>query len=108
MRHGDPSSAETILRQMSHLYPGDPQVWTMLGLFEADRNRDAEGLADFDRALQLAPADAAARFFAARALHKLGRDQEALDQCRKALAIAPDSADARQLMEDISGRLSPR
>ena len=108
MRHGDPSGAETTLRQMSRLYPGDPRVWTLLGLFEADQNRAAEGLADFDRALELAPANAITHFFAARMLHKLGRDPEALDQCRKALAIAPDSADARELMEEISGHLSTR
>ena len=108
MRRGDPRGAETTLREMSRLYPGDPQVWTLLGLFEADQNRTEESLADFDHALGLAPDNATTHFLAARMLHKLGRDPEALAQCRKALAIAPDSADARQLIDEISGHPATR
>jgi len=103
MKHGDAGGAEAILRQLAARYSGDPHVWTMLGLLLADENRGAESLRAFDRVQQLTPGDPEPHFFAARVLHALGRDPDALQQCRRALALAASSGHpgALALMTEI-------
>ncbi len=73
----------------------------MLGLLMWDQNRYPDAAAAFAHAVALAPGDARPYFLAARALHRLGRDPEALAQCRQALAIDPANSDAQQLRDQI-------
>jgi protein O-mannosyl-transferase len=107
MRHGDPAGAEKILQQAASDYPGDYQVWTMLGLLMSDEKRYQEAYEAFARAVSLAPGDVRSHVFAARALHMLARDQEALAQCRQALATDPGNVEARQLSDEIAAAPPP-
>ncbi len=101
MKHGDAGGAEMILRQLGARYPSDQRVWTMLGLLLADENRGEESLRALARAQQLSPADPEPHFFAARVLHAMGRDRDALQQCRHALGLAPGYDQARALRDEI-------
>lgn len=104
--HADISGAETILRDLAGRDPYDPRVWTMLGLTAAAHKLNQEALANYQRAMALAPRDPFSRFLAALALHKLGRDREALEQCRVVLALSPNDANALALMAKIERGLS--
>jgi protein O-mannosyl-transferase len=101
MRHGDPQSAETILRDATRRFPDDVLPWMQLGVMLAGQARYAESLSAFGRALELAPNDSSLHLLMAGALHALGRNPEALNQCRLALAAAPDDPNARALMAQI-------
>jgi tetratricopeptide (TPR) repeat protein len=102
MRHGDSAGAEKELRDLAGRYPDDQQAWTMLGLLLADENRNDEALTAYQRAMQLAPGDTRPHLFAAKSLHAMGRDREAGEQCRQALAIEPDYQEARALMAELA------
>ncbi len=107
MKHGDAGGAEMILRQLGARYPSDQRVWTMLGLLLADENRGEESLRALARAQQLSPADPEPHFFAARVLHAMGRDHDALQQCRRALAASPNYPGALALMTEIERGAAP-
>ena len=100
-REGDLKGAEDILRDLARRHPDDSRSWTALGLLLADDNRGEESLGALDRAQQLSPADPQPHFFAARVLHAMGRDRDALEQCRRALALAPGYDQARALQDEI-------
>jgi Flp pilus assembly protein TadD len=100
---GDAASAEAIVRPLAGRYPDNYRLWTLLGLALAAQNHNEQALRAFQRALAVAPPDPAPHFFAARLLHQMGRDREALTQCRMALAAAPDDGSAKALMAEISG-----
>jgi len=88
MRHGDPRGAEALLRNLAARFPDQVLPWMQLGLTLAVQRRYDEALSAFGRALELAPNNSALHFLDAGALHALGRDPEALQQCRLALAAA--------------------
>ena len=68
------------------------------------QHRDDEALEAFGRALLLAPDDPQTHLYAARTLHKMGRNGEAFEQCRLALSVDPGDAAARALMSEIANR----
>jgi protein O-mannosyl-transferase len=107
-QHGQAQQAEAIARGLTHRYPGDYRVWLQLGLALSAQNRASDALSSFDQALRLAPYDSILHVVAGAMLHKLGRDREALDQCRVALALHPDEPNARALTAEILGRRSSR
>ena len=100
-RHGDLKRAEEILHDLVRRYPDDSRSWIALGLLLADDNRGEESLSALDRAQQLSPGDPEPHFFAARVLHTMGRDGDALGECRRALDLAPAHKGARSLQEQI-------
>jgi len=100
-RHGDLKGAGDVLHDLVRRYPDDSRSWIALGLLLADDNRGEESLSAFGRAQQLSPRDPEPHFFAARVLHAMGRDRDALQQCRRALDIAPAHNGARSLQDEI-------
>ena len=100
-KHGDLRGAEDLLRDLVQRYPDDSRLWTALGPLLADANRSEESLRALERAQQLSPDDPEPHFFAARVLHAIGRDRDALQQCRRALALAPGYDQARTLRDEI-------
>ncbi len=100
-RHGDLKGAENVLHDLVRRYPDDSRSWTALGLLLADDNRGEESLRALDRTQQISPGDPEPHFFAARVLHAMGRDHDALQQCRRALALAPGYDQARTLRDEI-------
>jgi tetratricopeptide (TPR) repeat protein len=101
MWHGDNAGAEGMLRGLALRYPKDSEVWDELGSALADQKRYAEALSAYRQAVELEPRQLTPRFLIATLLHAMGRDQEALEQCRAALVIEPNSGDSQALMEEI-------
>ena len=98
---GDAAGAETLLRGLTARYPDDERLWTMLGQALAERGRIGEALSAYNEAAKLAPGDPGPWLAAARLLHASNRDRQALEQCRRALAAAPNNPDALALMTQI-------
>jgi Flp pilus assembly protein TadD len=101
LRHGDAAGAMQILNEMVAQYPNEVRVWLLMGTTHIARKDYDGALAAFERAIALAPGDPAPTYDAALALHRMGRDGDALTQCRLALAAAPDYQEARTLMTEI-------
>jgi tetratricopeptide (TPR) repeat protein len=102
MDHGENAAAEEILIGLSARYPNNHDTWAGLGAARAAQNHYADAYAAFQRALALFPRDPQTHFYAARVLHKLGRNDEALDHCRSALELNPNHSGARDLMAEIA------
>jgi protein O-mannosyl-transferase len=99
--HGDPHGAEIIMRSFTGRYPRSLLGWTELGISLAAQKNYGEALPAFQHALQIAPNDPSSHFLMGGVLHAMGRDDEALEQCRRVLSITPDDANARALMAQI-------
>jgi tetratricopeptide (TPR) repeat protein len=100
-RHGDVAGALQILNEMIVRYPDMPRVWLLLGTVRMAR-KDYEGaFVAFERVSALKSDFPVPHYFAAVALHHMGRNAEALTQCRLALAAAPDYQNARALLTEI-------
>jgi protein O-mannosyl-transferase len=100
-RHGDFTGATQILNEMAVRYPDVVRVWLLLGRTRMARSDYDGAFAAFERAIAIPPDLPAAHYYAAVALHRMGREGEALTQCRLALDTAPDYQDARSLMAEI-------
>jgi|SRR2546425_4100411 tetratricopeptide (TPR) repeat protein len=70
--------------------PDSPEAWVKAGAAHMQNANYAEGLAAFERALQLNPANALVHTFKGAALNDLGRHQEALIAYDRALALNPN------------------
>jgi protein O-mannosyl-transferase len=103
---GEHDRAEELARGLTNLYPNDPRPWVELGFALMSQQRDEEAVSAFSRASAVAPGDAQVRFYLASALHKTGRERDALEQCRIALEIDPANRNARVLMAEITARLA--
>lgn len=106
IRHGDRAGAMRILRALTESHPVVPSYWVALAELQAGENQNQEALASYRQALENLgnpnPADnSALHFRIAKLLHALGRDREAFDQCRLALALAPGS----QAIKEFKGQL---
>jgi protein O-mannosyl-transferase len=99
--HGDLTGADNILRDLAARDPSDSRVWTMLGLVASHQQHHEEALSDYQHAVALTPLDIFSRTMAALTLHRVGRDTEALDQCREILALSPKDPNAQALMAKI-------
>ncbi len=100
---GDTQAAEKTLRRAASNYPNEGRIEVALGFLLASENRDQEALAAYQRAIMLAPTtDTLCRVSAARLLHKMGRDREALELAREAARLAPGNADAQALIKEIN------
>ena len=108
MRHGDNQQAEAILRDLTASHPDNFLLWSELGLALAGQNRSEDAVSAYYRALALAPTDLRARIQAILQLRKLGRNREALAQCRQALAVAPDELGQLALLKEQIERDLPR
>jgi tetratricopeptide (TPR) repeat protein len=87
LNHNDKRGAEHILLELADKYPNNPQVLIRLGGVQADLNENDQALNSYQR---ISHWIAHPRVYAsmAKSLHAMGRDREALDQCRLALALA--------------------
>jgi tetratricopeptide (TPR) repeat protein len=89
LNHSDKRGAERILRELSDRYPGNAQVLIELGDVQADLKENEQALASYQSAIPNAIGRAHLHASMAQALHAMGRDREALDQCRLAQALGP-------------------
>ncbi|HKV53439.1 MAG TPA: tetratricopeptide repeat protein [Candidatus Binataceae bacterium] len=104
--HGNAAGATRILEDLASTHPGDPQVWYLLANARfIDQNYSAAASA-YLHAIALARNDyPQAHYRAALALHHIGRDDEALAQCRLALKVSPRDRDALALADEIERHL---
>ncbi|MEX2131525.1 MAG: tetratricopeptide repeat protein [Pseudohongiellaceae bacterium] len=97
---GDMASSELDLRQIIAVNPNDARALNHLGYMLADRTtRFAEALELIERAIVLSPDDPAIIDSLAWAQYKLGRNEEALLNLRRAFAAFPDHEVASHLGE---------
>jgi tetratricopeptide (TPR) repeat protein len=89
LNHSDKEGAERILRDLSDRYPGNAQVLIALGDVQADLKENEQALVSYQGAIPNAIGKVSLHSSMARALHAMGRDREALDQCRLAQALGP-------------------
>ena len=87
MLRGRLDEARTELLSAAEKSPNNPLPWHLLGVVEAGRGDTAAALADFDRALRIAPRFAGAHVSRGDVLLARGQGADALAAYRKALEI---------------------
>ena len=95
LNHSDQQGAERILRELSDRYPTNGEVWMQLANLEFDLKQYKQALTSYQQAGGGWFAGAGVHSSIAKTLHAMGRDREALDQCRLAAAIDPRELAAR-------------
>ena len=88
LNHSDKEGAEQILSKLAERYPDNAQVLIALGDVQADLNQNEQALISYQRAIPNRIGQAQLHSSIAKSLRTMGRDHEALDQCRLALALA--------------------
>ena len=96
---GEKERARECLERARKLDPADPMAAFHLGLVKSDAEEHEAALKDLDEALELLDANPSSGLprdlvLGARglALHRLGRNQEAIESLRGALELAPEDA----------------
>ncbi|MGH7779249.1 MAG: tetratricopeptide repeat protein, partial [Candidatus Binataceae bacterium] len=99
--HRDYAGAERLLRALSDKNPQSVRILASLGSV-IDLKGDHQGaIAEYQRALALAPGNPVVHTLMAQSLHSSGRDAEALAECKQALALQPGNALARALASQL-------
>ncbi len=88
LNHSDKEGAERILLELSERYPDNAQVLITLGGVQADLKQNEQALISYQRAIPNQIGQAQLHSSIAKLLHAMGRDHDALDQCRLAMALA--------------------
>ncbi|MEM8809964.1 MAG: tetratricopeptide repeat protein [Cyanobacteria bacterium P01_G01_bin.38] len=86
--------AMATLEKSLAIKPGQPDVWHLQGITQAQLGQPKAALADFDRAIQLNPKYEAAWFSKSATLFALAEYAQALKAIDQVLKIAPRRADA--------------
>ncbi|MFI5314642.1 MAG: tetratricopeptide repeat protein [Myxococcota bacterium] len=98
MRQGRLDAAERDLDQSLALHP-TAATWIAKGYLAAQRADFSEALSRYDRGLSLDARNVEALNQSAYALLQLGRRDEAVERLRRAVALDPGNAKARELLE---------
>ena len=104
LARGESKRALDLFEQALVYYPNYAALEINLGIAHGVLNQDDAAVQHFTRAIQLAPDQYTTHFFYGRWLQQKGRSPEAADQLRQAIALNPDSLDARYLLMDLSAR----
>src|SRR4051794_5033778 len=100
-RAGQLSQAETILRQILAAQPDHADATNMLGMI-AFQSRQFDAAAQLIlRSIELDPHQAGYYCNLGQVLSAIGKNDEALEATRKALAIAPDMLEANNNMGNL-------
>jgi protein O-GlcNAc transferase len=94
MRVGSHDLAEQICRALLKRGVDEADAWHLLGLCEVQRGRHVDALVDFDRALDLQPANAGFLLNRGVSLQALGQSTAAEEAFRAALSINPKFPEA--------------
>ena len=101
VRHGDTTGAVQELSALLARDPINPKALTTLGAILSSEHRYDEALAMYRRAIEIAPRDEQLHYLAALAFYRSGRAANALEECKIALAIAPENPDVLALSAKI-------
>jgi tetratricopeptide (TPR) repeat protein len=102
-RLGDPTAAERAYRELTQIAPTEPAGHYQLGRLRLAHGDEASGLASLHEAQRLEPARARAWIAEATYLDSQGRTAQAEDKARAAVAAEPDHAEARVLLDRLTG-----
>jgi tetratricopeptide (TPR) repeat protein len=91
-----------VLQPLLRKHPDVADVWFYLALAVGSEGRDAEALAYLDAALRIDPRGVNLHVARAGTLIDLGRREEALAECHRALALDPGNRQATALMAGLS------
>ncbi len=108
LQRSDKIGAEQALRELMNRYPDNDQLLMKLGNLQADLNQNQQALESYSR---ISHWFGHPNLYAVRAksLHTLGRDREALKQCRLALASAlPSDHETQFICTKIRAELGSR
>jgi tetratricopeptide (TPR) repeat protein len=109
LNHSDKEGAERILSKLSERYPDNAQVLITLGDVQADLKQNEQALISYQRAIPNRIGQAQLHSSIAKSLHAMGRDREALDQCRLALALAsPHDFQTQFICTQIQGSVDSK
>jgi protein O-GlcNAc transferase len=86
---------EKLLEALKHA-PHNPVLWSYLGLADTQLNDLDAGIADFQKALSLAPKDAQTHFNLGLLYRRKGDSQKALEMYQRGLQLDPKDAPANQ------------
>jgi len=89
LNHSDQRGAERILRELCDRYSTNDDAWLDLANVEFDLKHYEQALISYRRAGQGWYGGAQLHLSMAQSLQAMGRDREALDQCRLADALGP-------------------
>ncbi|MBL8771490.1 MAG: c-type cytochrome biogenesis protein CcmI [Phenylobacterium sp.] len=108
---GNPAGAVSALRRATVLEPGDVDTWRQLGeaqVIAAGGKVEADAQATFRQVLALAPGDAGARFYLARAKAEAGQASQAAAELQALIADLPAGDARRAYVETELARLQGR
>lgn len=105
-RAADVPRALEEFRSAAALAPREPELHYRLGLALLESEDEAASLPSLERALELAPDRAAWRLPLAKALHRTGRDRDAVGALRAFVEQGPAPRDL-QLARELMARISP-
>ena len=91
---GQYEEAEKLAKFFTQQFPEHPYAWKVLGALLNQTGRISESLDAKNKAVKLAPNDAAAHSNLANTLNELGRFEEAEEHFTQAIAMKPDFAEA--------------
>jgi protein O-mannosyl-transferase len=83
-------SSSAFWGDVARKVPGNAGAWNNLGIILAEEGDQAAAIADYDRALAIAPAYAYAHYNRANSLVAMGRNLEAIGEYDAALRFHPD------------------
>lgn len=92
LQHGQPAAAKPILLKVRQAFPDSPQLYFALGLACAALLQNEAALEHFAKAIELAPAFAAAYINQGVLLKKMGQPAKAIACYNQAMALQPASA----------------
>ncbi len=101
MEKGQFNEALALFNRAEVLYPNYYVLEINLGIVNSVLGNTPEAERHFQRAVQLSPADASARYYYARWLATVRRQQEALAYLTSAIQLNPDYLPARYLMMQV-------
>jgi tetratricopeptide (TPR) repeat protein len=101
-QQGKIEQALPMAKRAIALDPELAQARANYGAILANTGHDDEALREFELAVRLDPSDAGTGTNYALLLARAGRTREAIDQLRRVLAVRPDHAPARDLLNELS------
>lgn len=104
-RQGDFAKAEAYWTQLSEEFPTNPAVWSNRGNIRVSQNKLDEAIADFNRAIELAPDAADPYLNRGAALEGKKQYQEAIADYERVLSINPEDAMAYNNRGNAKGGL---
>ncbi len=102
MQRGDPAKAEAVFAEGRRRLPDSPVIWLNSGVFLGERGRLEEARTCLERAVALAPANAAAHKNLATARLALGDRAGARAALAEALRLDPNQPEVRRQLEALA------